>query len=87
MNKLQKQRTYGFRSVLPPTVGIPCKGSGVFREQFPVALSQPISSANYVCLFCLPAMMVLQDCFLISNHTFADFVGDFKVDDNLCVSN
>ena len=30
--------------------------------------------------------MVLQDCFSNSNHTLADFSGDSKVDDNVCVS-
>jgi len=60
--------------------------TGVLCEQLPVALSQTISSAKYVFIFYLPAMMVLQDCFLSSNHTFTDFAGDFKVDDNLRVS-
>ena len=80
------EKPTGFRSVLPPAVGIPCGGSDVLHKQLPVTLSQTICSTKYVCLFCLPAMMVLQDCFLSSNHTLADFSGDSKVDDNVCVS-
>ena len=79
------EKSTGFRSVLPPAVDIPCKGSDVLHKQLLVALSQTFSSTN-VCLSHLPAMMVLQDCFLSSNLTFEEFAGDFKADDNVCVS-
>lgn len=74
-------------TVLHHAVSVPCKGSDVFHERFAELLIEPIVSANtnFVCCTSWPALMILNDCFTISDQSFNVFVNHLKAKHDVSV--